>query len=335
MQRNQLQQFEQLEERRLMAVMAAAVNGDLTLSGTADAAVEIVATGNTTFDVFEGGELVASLTGIDDDIRINLDQVHDSSGDVEQELSLQLEGANVDRIIARFGDGPNRLVLESGKIRGGLQYFGGAGDDSLEIEEDFVIGRGLLAFLGDGDNSFEMRGSVQRSLTVHAGDGDDLFDFSDSSALGLGVNIRAGDGDNQLALAGGIEGSLSYRGGDGEDLIDLLATSAIARRATFWLGDGDNSLSVEGSVGSQLRVSAGSGDDSVLIGQLANLSQKARMRLGSGDNVVAPVGEESARLPVAASTDVEAEMAVVVELAAQLRQLLRSGFEFHGSANLT
>ena len=68
--------FESLEQRLALAVTATVTDGDLVVQGDADGAVQIVAVGAGSYEVRDNGALIAdstTLTGANDDIRINID----------------------------------------------------------------------------------------------------------------------------------------------------------------------------------------------------------------------------------------------------------------------
>lgn len=344
------QNFEALEDRRLMTVGLEVIGGDLHVSGTPDGAVAIIATGENSFDVMDDGELVDSVSGVDDDIRINFDS---PSEDAQDELSLDLQGASVDQIMINLGGGTNRTVIETGSTSGSVRYYGGAGHDSLEVAEGVSIGRGLSAYLRDGNDTVEVDGQVGRSVNIYGGRGDDSILFGDNSEVGRRLTIRAGAGDNTTTLEGQVEGSLFYRGGAGDDLVDILASAAVDGRTNLMLGAGDNSVSVEGNLGAQLQVRGGSGDDQLRIGEQATVAGNMRIRMGGGDNTVMQEAEVEGRVisdtPVEMTTppvtedDSDSQESVSTQVTASqvdfdpqafLNELLNRNFRFSGTAQL-
>jgi len=316
-------------------VTAEVIDGDLLVAGEAAAAVEIVANGPNSVDVYEGDQLIASLGDVRDDIYISLQSEPGSEAAELQDVTLRLDGASVDQISARLGDQPNRLVLASGETRGSVRVLGGNDADIIEVEEDFTIGRGLLAYLRDGDNSLELHGVVERNLSVQAGDGDDFVFLGATADVAQATSLRLGGGDNALSVEGSLGGSLNYRGGDGHDFVELLASAAVEGRSSIWLGGADNTLSVEGTLGSHLNAFAGSGDDEVMVDALANIAGIARLRLGSGQDSAVVAQESASRWLIDASTDVTMLAAPPVASAAQLRALFGSQLTFQGIATLT
>lgn len=293
MRRSACQRFEQLEDRRLMTVMADVIRGDLMVTGTPDGEVQVIATGPQSFDVHDAGELVASVEGVNDDIHIELQS---GEGDSDDAVTLDLAEADVDRVFVNLGGGENHLMLASGSTGGSVQYHGGSGSDVLEVAEDFQIGRGLSAFLGDGDNSFEMLGAVERSMRVYAGAGDDEIRLGENSEVGRRLTLRPGQGDNTAIVEGAVGGALYYRGGVGDDLIDILASANIEGRTTAWMGHGDNDLHVEGALGSHLSAIGGQGDDNVVLAESAEVDGNAQLRLGDGDDLIVAEAVPQGRL---------------------------------------
>lgn len=335
MRRKLCQRFEHLENRRLLAVTTEVISGDLAISGAAEGTVEIVSTGEGNFDIMEAGELVASVEGVNDDIRIDL-----SGSENDDEVIMYLDGADIDRVMVNLGDGSNRLAIESGETRGSVQYFGGADDDAFELGEDVVVGRSLSVLLRGGDNSADLLGTVNRGATISAGPGDDLIRLGENAEIARGLSIQAGSGANTTSVEGAIGGSLYYRGGVGDDLIDMLATSSVGGRSTFLLGSGDNSLNIDGVLGSHMNAFAGGGDDVVTIGEFGSVGGNARLRLGGGDNLLDNAGEITGRLrsdtPAEPPVELPTANEPAIDLATTLRlnDILSGTFEFNGTARM-
>ncbi len=329
--------LEQLENRRLLTVAAEVIAGDLLVSGTPDGPVAIVATGSESFDIFDDGELVFSIEGVNDDLRINLD---DSEELADQTVELDLAAADVDRVSVDMGDGFNRLVLAVGATRGSVQFNGGAGVDELEVASDFAIGGGLTAQLRDGDNTADLRGSIGRNLELRSGNGDDLFTLGSDLEVGGRATMYAGNGENTAIVDGLIEGAFYFRGGNGDDLVDIGAEAQVQGRATMRLEGGNNSLGIEGTLGSHLNAFGGSGDDVITIAETAAIEGNARLRLGSGDNVLTNDGEIGGHLLSDPSIDSkpttppEAPTTLAVDATLQLIELLKGQFSFRGTGEL-
>ncbi len=324
---------EQLENRRLLTVAAEVIDGDLLVSGTPDGQVAIVATGSDSFDIFDDGELVFSVEGADDDLRIDLD---DSEDLADQQVELDLAEASVDRVMVNMANGTNRLVLSAGSTRGSIQFNGGSGDDVFESSSDFSVGHGLTALLGEGDNTVDLHGTIARNLELRSGSGDDLFLLASDLNVGGRATLHAGGGDNSLVVDGLIEGAFYFRGGNGDDLVDIGVDAQLQSRATILLESGNNSLTIDGTLDSHLNANAGSGDDVVTIGEDASIAGSARLRLGSGDDVIANSGEVLGRLISDPTIDSKPSPATAVNVQAtmQLIDLLKGQFSFKGTGEL-
>lgn len=162
--------FETLENRRALAVTAAvSAGGDLIVSGDADGAVEIVAVSEGAYRVTDNGVVIADadvLTGVTDDIRINLDK----TAGADNTVTVNLAGSDVvDTVYARLGDGDNTFQL-IGTAVDDVSYRGGDGDDAVTL--DATVDGSASLQLGDGDNTVEITGAIGR-LSIKGGDGDD------------------------------------------------------------------------------------------------------------------------------------------------------------------
>src|SRR5215208_2066497 len=115
--------FESLEKRLALAVTATVSAGDLVISGDADGAVAITSVGAGNFEVRDNGVLIAdstTLTGVNDDIEINIDQTAGADNTVTLDLGTQ----TVDQISANLGNGANSLSVTGGGANS-LVYQGG------------------------------------------------------------------------------------------------------------------------------------------------------------------------------------------------------------------
>ena len=158
--------FESLEKRLALAVTAAVTDGDLVISGDADGAVEIVAVGTGNYEVRDNGVLIAdstTLTGVTDDIKINID----ATAGADNTVTLDLTGQTVDQVYANLGNGANSLQVTNGNATS-FVYAGGSGADTVELNTP-VSGNANVK-LGNGDNSLTVNSSVG-SLRVRGGTG--------------------------------------------------------------------------------------------------------------------------------------------------------------------
>src|SRR3954464_15691590 len=98
--------FESLEKRLALAVTATVSAGDLVVQGNANGTVEITSVGTGNFEVRDNGVLIAdstTLTGVNDDIQIKIDQTAGANNAVTLDLGTQ----TVDQISANLGNGAN------------------------------------------------------------------------------------------------------------------------------------------------------------------------------------------------------------------------------------
>ena len=114
-----LRTFESLENRRALAVTAAvSAGGDLIVSGNADGAVEIVAVSAGAYRVTDNGVVIADadvLTGVTDDVRINLDR----TAGADDSVTVTLGSNVVDTVYARLGNGNNTFQVSGTAVDDG------------------------------------------------------------------------------------------------------------------------------------------------------------------------------------------------------------------------
>jgi hypothetical protein len=312
--------FEVLEARRALAVTAAVTDGDLIITGDADGAVEVVAIGDGSYQVTDNGTLIAdetTLTGVTDDIRIDIDDTAGADNSVVVDLSAQTT-QSVDRIYADLGNGANTLQLVGGTVTS-LDFRGGSGGDAVDIGTEVTglasvrLGAGenslavnaelghlhvkggsdadavtiaaavnghVHANLGGGDNTFVLDSTVAGHLLVHTGSGLDTVTLTEASSVDRNVMLWLGAGDNSATLAGAIGGSLKYSGLDGNDILTTEATADIADNLFARLGAGDNSVTHNGSVGGDFRVTSANENDVVTIAETAVIGGEQSITLG-------------------------------------------------------
>src|SRR5437773_11012082 len=161
--------FERLVGRYCLTVAAAVTDGNLVVTGDADGAVTITAVDATTYKVTDNGADVATLENVTGGIRLGID----ASAGKNDQLTIDLGGQSVDRIMANLGNGDNSLTVQGGTVHGNLQVTGGTGNDSLTIAADAKVEKSVMARLSDGDNKVDLDGSVTRDLVVTGNDVDD------------------------------------------------------------------------------------------------------------------------------------------------------------------
>ena len=86
---------EQLESRRYLSLAATVTEGDLIISGDANGTVEIRAVEAGKYEIVDNGEVITSVEGITDDIRVTLDSDGTATDD---HVILNLNTQAVDEI---------------------------------------------------------------------------------------------------------------------------------------------------------------------------------------------------------------------------------------------
>ncbi len=86
---------------------------------------------------------------------------------MDDDVTLELAGTKVDRVLVDLGDGDNKLTLKSGTVSGSFAFTGGSGSDEVSIDESVQIKRSAYVWLGEGDNSLDVAGKIDRSLIVN------------------------------------------------------------------------------------------------------------------------------------------------------------------------
>ncbi len=108
--------FETLENRRVLAAEISVDNGDLLIQGEAAGEISIVDLGDGKLQVTEAGanedgsDLVQTFEGVNDDIKVLLDQNNAASNDTVN-IDLSAGSVQVDRIFASLGGGNNSVSL--------------------------------------------------------------------------------------------------------------------------------------------------------------------------------------------------------------------------------
>jgi hypothetical protein len=285
---------ERLENRLCLTVIAEVVDGDLNVSGEADGPIQIIAqVEEASFLVTDNGAEVGTFEGVTDDIRIQLDMDDTATDD---DVTLDLTGATVDRVIAKLGDGDNRLAVQGGEVGSSLMFRSGEGNDVLEIAAEAVVTRNVYAFLGEGENTVDIDGTVERNLIVKTGADADQVLIDEGAVIQRSVSARLGDGANVVNHAGEIGRNLHVRAGVDDDAIEIMATAMVERSVSLSLGAGNNQLNGAGEIGGNLIFRGGDGNDTVNIGEDDFLAGSVRIHLGSGDNSVVHAGEIEGRL---------------------------------------
>ena len=272
------QNIEQLESRKLLAVASVVENGLLKVTGDSDGAVEIIAKSNSQIEVTDNGVSIGTFDGVKS-ININLD----TAGTANDVVTLKLDGASVDRVMANLGGGDNSLVLATGSIKGSLSYKGGSGRDEFELAAGTTVGRNVYAMLGDGSNLLKTGAAITGSLLVSGGGDKDTITILAEATIGKSVGLSLGKGDNIVGVAGSIEQSLVLKAGDGNDTVTVETTGFVGRSVLASLGSGDNTLTHSGEIAGDLRVRSKTSTDQVTVGADAIVGGNTVQRLGVGN----------------------------------------------------
>src|SRR5262249_24442274 len=150
--------------------------------------------------VLDNGVLVDTLTGVDRNIRVDIDEDGAADNNVALDLGTQeIRGVSVD-----LGDGNNTFTLAGGTVGRSLNYRGGEGNDAVTIAAAAAVDGSVYAQLGAGDDTVLVEGNIGRNLYVRAGGGDDTIDVVAGAVVDGNVDLRLGDGTNHVTVGGEI-----------------------------------------------------------------------------------------------------------------------------------
>lgn len=284
--RQRRKSFEFLESRVCMTVLPALMDGNLLIAGDAFGELEIAGRGAGSFDIIEGGQLVATVDSVTGGVLVQLEYF---LKDVNDSVVINLEGQAVDFIHADLGGGQNNLELRTGEVPMGAVYRGGPDADNVVFGEDLHLGAAGI-FLGDGANSVEFKADVDWLLTVVGGDdADDVLIAQQSHISGVAL-ASLGNGSNALSHAGSVDLSMQVFGGADDDLVEILPGGVVGQSVGAWLGSGTNRLEHQGTIGDSLSYFGGAGTDSVQIGLDGRIGRSALLLLGEGNNDLTHAG---------------------------------------------
>jgi hypothetical protein len=266
--------IECLEDRLLMTVEASlSSDGDLVVQGDANGAVEISVVESGGFQVSDNGVVVATIDGVDDDMRIRI------TGEGDDRVTLNLGAQVVDKVFAALGAGINAFAISGGTIERELAYRGGSGNDILNIDST-VAGR-LFARLGSGDNGLTLAGTLG-SVHVDGGGGMDTVSLEEGGIVEGSFRASLGNGDNSLSIEGMIEEDLKYGGGAGDDTVNLVAGATVDGDTHVRLGGGENRLNHAGQTSGDLKIVSATESDSERF-EVADGSVLGDTTLGAGE----------------------------------------------------
>ena len=286
--------FQTFEERICLTVAAAVGDGgSLFVRGDADGPVQIVATGEQTFDVIDDGNLVGTFENVSKNILVRIDGQSESSGEGHDDsLLIQLNDQDVDNVSVKLGHGDNQFTIEGNQTIDRVIYLGGGGADTVNIDVDTEFM--AMALLRAGDDAVNLLADANR-VRIRAGLGNDNVRLGEEANANA-VSARLGHGDNTFVSNADVERRLFVRTGIGNDNVGLGENARVGGNFNTVLGHGDNHLGIAGNVEGRLNVRTGRGLDTVAINSTADIGDTAGILLGSGDNRFGVNGDLGANL---------------------------------------
>lgn len=195
---------------------------------------------------------------------------------------------------------PGSAVVVDG-LQGNLIARLGDGDDRLAVV-DARLAQNLVIDAGDGDDVIALRNVAARAASIDGGDGDD------------GLTILGGNFRRELALNGGggadvihlrhatVHGVLAIDAGEGEDRDTVAIDHTRARRTHVALGGGDDHLRVLDSAFKVLSASGGAGQDRVVLGNIATADALV-LDGGADDDLLILLGQNRVQRALVGSFD--------------------------------
>ncbi len=320
--------YDTLEDKIYLAVNVASNGfGSLAVNGVPNGQVQVTSEGNGQFLVTDNGVDVARVTGItqnivvdltladlDDSVRITLldEQINNVVVELgEGDNDFQITGnAQISRVIYRGGsgqdtaftsvdteritaffgfDGDNQLTAENNSGR--FRYRGGADADTVTLGSSLNAGAFQAEFagavLGDGDNNFTSFATITENQFVRGGDGVDRIS---SYAVGGTASFPMGNGDNTLYIARD-HGRLFVRGGYDADAVVFDPNSSVAQKVGIVLWGGRDSVRLDGQITTDVYFNATDGDDLFYINNTALVTGDVTVLFGGGLNRFTSFGE--------------------------------------------
>ncbi len=247
--------------------------------------------GNT-FDVYWGGELVASIDPVNGGMQDYSFTVIGGAGDGSDRLQFVATGEGTDNIGASIDSVSLVGLIDDASLAGNDVIDGGAGNDTIYGDggNDVLIGGTGANYLsgGDGDDTFIGGDGAD---TFHGGKGQDNIDYSGSDAgVYVDLNTRAlsgGDAENDTIIAG-VDGVI---GSEYDDVLTGFDQQGSSPDDTFtnqfWGNGGDDIITanagddfIDGGADNDT-LNGGAGNDEIL-GGTGNDSIEG----GAGDDVI-------------------------------------------------
>ena len=179
---------------------------------------------------------------------------------------------------------------------------GATNDDVVRVNfNDQTVDR-LFAFLGDGNNIFDVSGNLPiGSVGMVGGQDIDVLNVNVVTENSIAARLQAG---NDRVNVNADTAWLFVSGGDGSDAVNL-AENATAGAISARLGQGDNIANIQGDVTHRLGIMGEDGNDTFTVAETADIGGRVTFKVGNGDNVVNMLGESGNRLTVRAGNGVQ------------------------------
>ena len=301
-----------LEDRMLLAVGAQLVHGNLFVHGISEGAVEIQAIDQTTFEVTEGGQPVATIEDVTGGIRVLMGHGQ-TPGSGNDHVAIDLAGTRVHHINANLGVGENSMVIRDGTVKHKVLYRGYGGTDNLSLSEDTTVRDWVFARLGHGDNNFNNNGTILGGLSVGAGSGADNVHQGETARVRGDSFMKLRHGDNFVRQNGDLGGGLFVAAGHDADRVNIGHEAYINHGTFLFLGHGENTVNHAGNINGRFSYLGFSGNDEVNFHEDARIGKRTRVFLGGGDNVMSSEAHIESNL-VVLSTNPDDSVSINEEL---------------------
>ena len=212
-------------------------------------------------------------------------------------------GGNV-TINLNGGDNSTALTINAAEsawnVGGSLKLSGKGGIDALSTGGSInllTVGKNLSANLGNGNNTFELRGQtlVGRNLSIQGGTSEDHVLVTSTAAppriLGK-TSVSLGNGTGSVDLQGFYSGAVAVVTGSDGDTIDLESATFLGA-VSLSSGNGDDFVNIDNAVfHSVFKLLAGGGLDDLKFEQETALDGdttfvgKVSVKAGSGNDIL-------------------------------------------------
>jgi hypothetical protein len=169
---------------------------------------------------------------------------------------------------------------------------GAASDDHVQIHLGPQSLDKVFAFLGQGNNTFEVSGNFSANHIIFVGGFDNDTMRVDVSTDDLVIEREPApaivamfrDGHDQL-IVDGHSGWLFVEGGPGNDHLSIGSTSVVSGISAR-LGSGNNRVDLQGRILGNAGLTGAAGNDTFNVHDTATIGGNLIMRLGDGSNTV-------------------------------------------------